>query len=256
MKTKLPSLIAVLLGFSLLSASAQPGGMGGPKTPGFGGSLTKLLGDNKEFSSAIEIQTKAPSRGTLTIPGQMYFNEGKSRMQLDMSKSMGANMPPEAVAQIKAMGMDSIVIIARPEKKISYMAFPGLKAYFETEIPDTETAEATSKFKVASTELGQETVDGHPCIKNKFIVTDDKGTNHESIVWNATDLKKFPVKLETTEQGQPITIFFKDVKLAKPDEALFSPPTDFKRYDNYMALMQQEVMKRMQGAGAVPPRQR
>ena len=252
MKRTLPFLTVVPLCFSLLSSSAQPGGLGGPKPPSFGGSLTKLLGHNKAFSSAIEIQTKSPSGGTLTLPGHMSFNDGKSRMELDMSKSMGTNIPPEAVAQIKAMGMDSIIIIARPEQKLSYMAFPGLKAYFETEIPDTESAEATSKYKVATTELAQETVDGHPCIKNKFIVTDDKGTNHESIVWNATDLNQFPVKLETTEQGQPITIFFKNVKLAKPDEAQFTPPTDFKHYDNYMALMQEEVMKRMSGAGAVP----
>ncbi len=252
MKTSLLVWSVVSLGCSLLSSPAQPGGLGGPKPPSFGGSLTKLLGPNKAFSSVIEIQTKSPSGGALTLPGHMYFNDGKSRMELDMSKSMGTNIPPEAIAQIKAMGMDSIIIIARPEKKISYMAFPGLKAYFETEIPDTETAEATSKYKVTSTELGQETVDGHPCVKNKFVLTDDQGTNHESTVWNATDLKQFPVKLETAEQGQPITILFKEVKLARPDDARFTPPTDFKRYDNYMALMQEELMKRMPGAGGVP----
>jgi Domain of unknown function (DUF4412) len=252
MKTTLPTLVGVFLGVSLLSAPAQPG-MGGPKAPGFGGSLSKLLGETTAFSSAIEIQTKGPSGDNITLPGKMAFNEGKSRMELDMSKSMGASVPAEAIAQIKAMGMDSIVIIGRPEKKISYMAFPGLKAYFETEIPDTETAEATSKYKVESTELGKETVDGQPCIKYKVIVTDDKGTNHVSTVWKATDLKKFPIKLETTEQEQPLTLVFKDVKFAKPEEALFTPPSGFQKYDNYMALMQQEVMKRMGGAGLTPP---
>jgi len=40
---------------------------------------------------------------------------------------------------------------------------------------------------------------GRPsCVKNKVIVTDDKGDKHESTVWNATDLKNFPVKIETT----------------------------------------------------------
>lgn len=254
MKTKLQSLLVALLGLGLLSAHAQPGGgMGGPKGPSFGGSLSKLLGDNSAFSAALEIRTKGPSGDGVTIPGKIYFNEGKSRTELDMSKAMGTNMPVEAIAQMKAMGMDSIVIIAHPEKKTSYTAFPGMRAYFEAAIPDTETAEGTSKYKVESTELGKETVDGHPCLKNKVVVTDDQGTNHVSTVWNATDLKKFPVKIEASERGQPMTMLFKEVKLAKPEESLFAAPADFKRYDDYTSLIMQEMMKRQGGAGGVPP---
>ena len=41
---------------------------------------------------------------------------------------------------------------------------------------------ASDKFKLEATELGKETVAGHPCVKNKVIVTDDKGDKHESTV--------------------------------------------------------------------------
>jgi len=256
MKSKLPSLLVALLGLALLSAHAQPGGggMGAPKGPSFGGSLSKLLGENSAFSAAIEIQTEGPSGDNVTIPGKMSFNEGKSRLEIDMSKAMGANMPAEAVAQIKAMGMDLIVIISRPEKKTSYTTFPGLRAYLETAIPDNETPEATSKFKVESTELGKETVEGHPCLKNKVVVTDDKGTNHISTVWNATDLKKFPIKIESTEGGKPMTMLFQQVKLAKPDESQFAAPTDYKRYESYTTLIMQEMMKRQGGDLPLPTR--
>jgi hypothetical protein len=254
MKKILLLLLAGFLCLNQMPVHAQPGGgMGAPKGPSFGGSLSKLLGDTTAFSATMELQTKGPSGDNVTIPGKISFLEGKSRTELDMSKAMGPNVPPEALAQMKAMGMDAIVIIAQPEKKLSYTAFPGMKAYFETAIADTETTQATSKYKVQTTELGKETVDGHPCIKNQVVVTDDQGTNHVSTVWNATDLKKFPVKIESTEQGQPATMLFKDIKLAKPDAALFAPPTDFQRYNDYTSLLMQEMMKR-QGGFSVPAR--
>jgi hypothetical protein len=146
-----------------------------------------------------------------------------------------------------------MVVISRPDKKSNYMVYPGLQAYAELPAKESANPETVNKFKVDTTELGNETVDGHPCVKNKVVVTDDKGKQYESTVWNATDLKKFPVKIETVDQGTTMTMRFTDVKLARPDGKLFETPAEFKRYDNMMALMQGEMMKRM-GDLAPPPR--
>jgi len=61
-------------------------------------------------------------------------------------------------------------------------------------------------------------------VKNKAVVTDDQGNKTESILWNATDLKNFPVKIETTRDGHKSTMLFRDVKLGKPDASQFEPP--------------------------------
>jgi hypothetical protein len=106
-----------------------------------------------------------------------------------------------------------------------------------------------------TTELAKETVDGHACVKNKVVVTDEKGEKHESTTWNATDLKDFPIKIETTEQGTPMTMSFKNVKLAKPQASQFEPPAGFKKYDNFMTMMQEEMSKRMGGGAGMPPGQ-
>ena len=50
-------------------------------------------------------------------------------------------------------------------------------------------------------------------------------------------------------------MLFKDVKLDRPDAAQFDPPAGFKKYDNTMALMQQEMMKRMGGGSGMAPGQ-
>jgi hypothetical protein len=251
MKTKLQSLLVAVLGLGLVSAFAQPGGS--PSGPNFGGSMSKLFGENKTFSANLEIEAKDGNAGDTTIPGKLAFDDGKSRFEMDMTKMKNSKMPPGAAEQMKAMGMDSMVMISRPDKKTSYMVYPSLKAYAEMPLKEADSAEAISKYKVETTELGKETVDGHPCVKNKVVVTDDKDKKHESTVWNATDLKKFPVKIETAEGGNKVTMLFKDVKLTKPEASLFDAPTDLKRYSDMMSLMQEEMMKRMGGGGLPPP---
>ncbi len=142
---------------------------------------------------------------------------------MDMAQIKGGNLPPNAAEHMKQMGMDKMVMISRPDKKIAYMVYPNLEAYTEIVMQNPEAATPASDFKLETTELGKETVDGHPCVKNKAVVSDSKGNKHESTVWNATDLKNFPVKIETAEQGQKATMLFKDVKLAKQEASLFDP---------------------------------
>jgi hypothetical protein len=47
---------------------------------------------------------------------------------------------------------------------------------------------------------------------------------------------------------------FKDVKLSKPEEKQFDTPTDYKKYENIMAIMQ-EVMKRATAGGEGAPKE-
>jgi hypothetical protein len=257
MKIKLACLVFACLSLGVYSTPAQPGvpggggAMGGPKGPNFSGRMSRLLGDNSAFSATLEMQTKDPSGTAITIPGKLAFHEGKSRMEMDLLAAAGKS-GPETVAQMKQMGMGSMIIISRPEKKMTYLLNTTFEAYVEIPIPESDSAEAASKDKIEIKELGKDSVEGRDCTKNQVVATDDQGAKHEFTVWNASDLKKFPVKIETNEGGQPLTMLFKEVKFDKPDEALFSPPSSFKRYDSFMAMMMQEMMKR-QGGGLLPP---
>jgi hypothetical protein len=258
MKKHLALLTAVILGFTHSSSHAQPGmrgSMGGPPPgPRLGGDMTKIFGENSAFSANLEMQTAGGAAGdAMTMPGKLAYLEGKSRFEMDMTQMKSSKMPPQAAAQMKQMGMDKMVAIARPDKKVSYLVYPGMEAYVENPIQDPDAAKSEADYKSEITELGQDTVDGHACVKNKVVVTDKDGKTHESTVWNATDLKKFPVKVETTEGGTTVTMLFKDVKLAKPDDGQFEPPSSFKKYDSMMTMMQQEMMKRMGGGAGMPP---
>ena len=252
MKSHFKGLLTAALCLHLLPASAQFGGMGigGGAAPQFTGAMTKLFSNNSAFTAMVETQARMAGESmTITIPGKIAFDSGKSRLDIELSQMKGMPMPPEILAKMKEMGMDKMAMLSRPDKKLSYMIYPGMKSYAEMPMEDPDAAKPESAFKLEKTELGKETVDGHPCVKYKATVSDDKGVKHEFTVSNATDLKDFPVKIEFTEEGTAVTMLMKNVKLAKPDAAQFDPPADFKKYD--MAQLQQEMMKKMmEGMGA------
>jgi hypothetical protein len=246
MKKNFFLVLTLALGFA--TGHAQLGRMGGPPPgPGLSGSTAKLFGQNSSFSASLEMQAGGDGSEPMSMPGKIFFDEGKSRFEMDISEMKGGKMPPQAAAHMKSMGMDKMVMIARPDKKVGYQIYPAMQAYVENPLPAQETAAAPSDFKIELTELGKETVDNHACIKNKAVVTDKEGAKHESTIWNATDLKNFPVKIEQTESGTKVTMLFHNVNLSKPDATLFDPPADATKYDSMQAMMQQVMMKRFGG---------
>src|SRR5205085_6337759 len=138
MKLRL-SLLLLSAVCTLLSPrpKAQPalpgGGLGGPpQGPRFGGAMSKLFGEHKAFTAQIEMRAKNPEGGEqMTIPGQFSFLEGKTRFELDITETKGANVPPQAAAQIKSLGLGQMAMISRPDKKVAYMVYPAMQAYLE-----------------------------------------------------------------------------------------------------------------------------
>lgn len=242
MKKNLVLLTALTVGLTLCSVSAPAQQRPGPGGPYFDSMMAKFFGDNKGFSATMLCSTTMPN-GNVVMPGKIAFLDGKSRFEMDMSQMQGGAMPPGALAQMKQMGMDKMATLSLPDKR-QFIIYPNLKAYVQAPVPPGG-APSASDFKSETTKLGTETVHGHDCVKNKVVMTGPDGVAHESTIWNANDLNKFPVKIEmTVDQGVSSTLEFSDIKLAKPDAAQFDPPAGYTKYDNMMALM----MSRMKNA--------
>jgi len=232
MKTKIALVASLVLGLGL-AAHAQPQGPPGPR---FNGAISKLFGDNPDFSADIDIHMNRNGE-EITMPGKMAHSEDKFRMDMDMSNVKGLHMPPQAAAQMKQMGMDSMATITRVDKKTTYILYPAMKAYVENTLADAD-AKGSADYKVETTKVGNETLDGHDCVKNNVVMTGSDGVPHKATVWNASDLKQFPVKIEmTAETGDTMVMHFASVKLDKPDSSLFEPPADYTKFDSMMNLM-------------------
>ena len=161
---------------------------------------------------------------------------------------------------MKQMGMDRTVSIYRSDKKLMYLVYPGLKAYCEITPAEMQPPGKPEPKEptVESTVIGKDTVDGHPCVKNKVTITTDDGKQHEMIVWKASDLKDFPIQTEMQSGGATITTHLRDIKLSAPDASLFDPPSDFKAYSSMQEMMMANMQRMMPPSGmppggAVPP---
>jgi outer membrane lipoprotein-sorting protein len=245
------ALAAVVVGVATIAMGQ--GMMGrGPAAPGE--QLAKLFGKNTAFSADANVTIKDPSGKELPAMDFSYaMLDGKVRTDMDMAKVHGGGMSAQAIMQMRAMGMDHIAHIFLPEKKVAYMIYPGMKAYCQMDTSKLSAQKEVKEPKIEKTELGKETVEGHPCVKSKVVITQDDGKKFESLQWQATDLKDFPVKSEmTTDDGTVVTTLFKNINQSKPDASLFVPPTDFKRYDSMQELMMAN-MQRMAPPGLPAP---
>lgn len=156
------------------------------------------------------------------------------RTESDLSKMRGAHACDNAQDHIRDVGMDQIVSIIDPELKRNYTVYPRAGVYLDTPLDWRERLKEIAD--VQKTALGPDTVGGHPCIKYRVFAVDQIGDESELLVWEATNLNRFPIQMRyEVEQGM-FTMRFSNVKLAAPDITAFQPPAEFCRYTDLSKL--------------------
>jgi hypothetical protein len=249
-------LLSCLVGISLLTASlfAQGGG------PGLGGSpagadpvFLKLFSGIKGFSANVSISVVEKGKSMPTSFVSTYeFGGGNLRVDIDLTQMKSPDMPVGATAQLESMGMGKMTTIMNSAKGTSLMMYPGLKAYVEMKTPSIKQGDTQAdQSKLKSTEIGQETVDGHPCVKSKVTVQ-EAGKTQDITIWTAKDMDNFPIKLVVVEGGSVVTLLFSQVKLAVPAASRFEVPAGYTAYPGMQQLMQTEMMKKMSGSSDLP----
>lgn len=237
----------VLICAALLAAAttltAQFGGGRGGTPPGMNPALAKVFGKNNAFSAKAQMKVMdASGAEVMSGPVSYAFLDGSTYWAMDMSAIKSVQIPPQAAASMKQMGMAEMTTINKAGAKSFLLVYPGLKAYAEIPLPNALPSDEKSEPKTEK--LGEETVNGHKCIKNKMTLTNG-GKTQEILIWNAIDLKDFPVRVEFSDTQAKVQLDYSDIKFDKPDAKLFEAPADFTRYDNMQAMLQGEMMKRM-----------
>lgn len=234
-------LVLLAIGACLQPVSAQTPQA---QVPGLDAAMARLFGNNTAFTATATARLMDDQKKeTMTMPMSYAVLDGKMRSEIDMTQVKSKDMEGDAGAALKQMGMDKMVSIVRPDKKLVIVAYPTLRAYAETPIPKNQGTTGDQDYKIESTKIGTETIDGHPCTKNKVTITGRNNEKQEAIVWNATDLKDFPVKMEMRQGGGTMVMTYSNVKFEKPDPKLFEPPAGFEKHDSVEKLLQSAMMK-------------
>lgn len=198
----------------------------------------KFFGAHTNFSCKAEFHVFDGDQKAFDVTPFGFAVAGdKMRMDVDYSQIKGPDVPPAMLPTLKQLGMDENIIITRPDQKIVLNIYPKAKVYSEKPMSKDEITAAEKTYTVEKNKIGHENFEGHPCDEYKVTLTDDKGVKHVATVWDATDLKNFPVQIQMTEQGSTLVMKFRDVKLSKPDASRFEAPSGLTKYKTDEALM-------------------
>jgi hypothetical protein len=230
------NLLSLFLGAALLATTPASAQM--PSQGGLNAAMLKLFGDTTAFSADAELTMQDLShKETLRSIVHFALLDGKMRTELDMNQMKSTELSAEDLAGFKQMGLEKMITIVRPDRKSTLVIYPTLKGYAETPMSREQAADLATKFKVEKALLGKEVIDGHACEKSKVLLRGEKGEKHDAVVWNATDLNRFPLRIQMNQPDATVFMQFKQIKLTRPETNQFEAPANFARYDSVERLV-------------------
>lgn len=213
-------------------------------SPGLNAALVRLFGNHQAFTARLELRmVDGQGKETLNAPMKFSMLEGKMRGDLDVTRLKAKDLPALAGTAAKSVGMTEVITLVRPDKQETYLLYPAFKACIVAPIDPEDVAALKKPANIQKTLLGHETLDGHPCVKNKVVVTGPDGSRHEATVWEASDLKNFPLRIQTLDDTNTLTLHFRQVKFQAPAVKDFDLPAGTARYDDPQELSM-AVMKK------------
>lgn len=111
----------------------------------------------------------------------------------------------------------------------SYGYFPRSNSCLQNSAPQSGSMPFSmlKDAKITHVPAGEEKVEGHPCKVEDVTIQHEGRPPIKLKVWEAQDLKGFPIKIVREVQmkpGPPRTLLYRDVQLAPPDASLFVHP--------------------------------
>ncbi len=156
----------------------------------------------KQFSATV-VMSGAPAAKGRGMQGDMKIYRSGDKMRTSMG-SMGY-MVMDLTQHTNYMVMNGMCMqISRPPQQN----------------PFSQAQDAT----IDRSPAGTDTVDGHACKVENVTVTPHNGQPTKMKLWEAQDLKGFPVKVEMESSHGPVTVEYKDISLDEPPASLFTHP--------------------------------
>ena len=82
------------------------------------------------------------------MPMEFAVLDGKVRLDIDLSQVQSKDFTPSTLATLKQAGMDRMVSVFRPDKKVTYLIYPGVQSYQELALSKGETEAAEKGLKL------------------------------------------------------------------------------------------------------------
>jgi len=238
----MPPIFLLLISALIAVAQLPPG-----DPSGLNPALARLFVDFPGFSARayVRVQEKNDEK-SLQVPLDFQFLEGNMRAEIDMTQVRSKELPRDFLSNLKQIGMDRIITLMQSERRETAVIYPGLQAVVRLPSATPTNGVARPPPPLKKKRLSTETVDGHSCEKYRVTLADSSGESQEALVWEAKDLKNFPVQIQMKRGTTSVWVLYREIKMERPDPQVFEIPKGSREFDNVQKVME-EAVKRLLG---------
>lgn len=191
------------------------------------GPIAVVLTNQNGFSARVVYTLTSPEGVAHSKAGDLLGREGRLLFQ-----------PALAIKGKRSRREGGLFFIWDENLHSGYVMSEALQGY----APVPSSVDTATRF-VINNEGIREDVNGHPCHRGQALVDLSNGSQVRASLWMADDLGRFPVRIETLDGVNRLTLNFTEVRRQYPAEALFLPPDGFTAYPTSLALMNELIVR-------------
>ena len=139
---------------------------------------------------------------------------------------------------------EKMIMIVRHDKKVVWMLQPEEKTYMEMKMPKEGRKDDLSGYKMETSTVGPEKVNGVQTTKSKMIMTGPKGEKLGGFGWRSKE--GIVVKLDAIavdkNSKERLKIELNNLKVGKQNPAMFEVPADYTKMDMGMGGLGKMMM--------------
>jgi len=216
---------------------------------GISPAFLKLFSSTGAFTAVAETAVlDAAGKEWARLPIAVSCSDNKLKLAIELDQIKSRDLPEFMVATLKQAGMGTIISLVLPEKKATYLIYPGFKCYLNLPVTGDEAKEAPASYRVDRNLLGEETLQGQRCKKNKVTIRSGATEVLEATTWEAVGLKGFPLKIEMRQAENRLVMNFQKLQFARTEGKQFEVPAGYAEYKDAQQMMF-GIMKRIAGTG-------
>ncbi len=190
------------------------------------GPAVALLTNSGGYSAHVATDIVRPYAGGKALSGALLQRNGRLVFQ------------PDQIVVKKKRPTAGLIFIWDANLRQGWTMSEALQGY-----APVEGALSATNVQFDSAAGIPEMIDNHPCHRYEARVGCSDGSVALYKVWQADDLRHFPVRIQSDTGGKPMTLDFSDVLFDPPSETLFNPPDGFVRYSSPVALMNELIIR-------------
>jgi len=221
--------LAAMLLYGCASRNTGPAYHAGDENPPdfLGGPVAVVLTNLNGFSAHVTSTISSPGGKPQTTSGELLGREGRLLFQ-----------PTLSLKSERARTEAGWLFVWDETKHSGYVMSEALQGYAPIE-PDIEAAGPLNITEKSS----REDVNGHPCHQCEGVVLLNNGLEARLTLWQADDVKHFPVRIEAANGPNRMTLDFSEIRLETPARELFLPPDGFIAYVSSTALINELLFR-------------